>query len=223
MKPLYILLACEESQVVTKLLREKGHIAFSCDIKSCTGGHAEWHIKGSIFGLTPKGYPVLGPNEFNGYSKWHRLIGHPPCTYLTGTANKWLKDQKARHTGKLVGEKRRQAQKESMDFFLQLWNCGIEEICLENPVGCMNSIIPPTQIIQPYFFGDSDKKRTCLWLKNLPKLIHQQEDDLFGKKTHVEEPEISFIYKTAGSSLNAAAFRSKTFKGIAEAMVNQWD
>ncbi len=222
-KRLNIILACEESQTVTKLLLAKGHNAWSCDIKSCTGCRPDRHIKGSIFGLTPQGYPVLGKNEYNNFEGWHRLIGHPPCTYLTTTANAWLKDQPKRKSGKLVGQARRDAVEEAKEFFLKLWNCGIEEICLENPVGVMNTIIPPTQIIQPYFFGDSDKKRTCLWLKNLPLLVHLEEDDLFGQKTHVQAPEKSFISQFAGSGINAQAFRSKSFKGISEAIVNQWN
>lgn len=139
-----ILIACEESQTLTKLFRQKGHEAFSNDIKVCTGGHPEWHIRKSVF-------DILDDN-------WDMMIGHPPCTYLTVTANGWLKDQKARKSGKLVGEARRNAKKSAEDFFMRLFDAKIPKICLENPVGSMNSIIPPTQIIQPYFSEIQIKK-----------------------------------------------------------------
>ena len=86
----------------------------------------------------------------------------------------------------------------------------------------MNSKIPPSQIIQPYQFGDSEKKLTCLWLKNLPKLQHFKDDDLFNQKTWVDIPDVSFTSKFSGTGINAAAFRSKTFNEIADAMVGQW-
>lgn len=155
------------------------------------------------------------------------LIGHPPCTYMTVTANKWLKDQPEIKSGKLVGEKRRQAKKEAEEFFIALWNCGIPKIALENPVGSINGIIPPTQIVQPYYFGDEARKTTCLWLKGLPKLVHIKQDDLFATKTHVGQGEIlpSGIpawYGMLSQKEDRTKIRSKTFPGLAQAMANQW-
>lgn len=219
-----IIIACEESQTLCKLFRAAGHEAFSCDLKPCTGGHPEWHLRGDIFHFISYSYQLE-------YGYWDRLIEHPPCIFLSVTANKWLLDQKPRKSGKLVGEKRRLAQKEAEDFFIALYNSDIDEICLENPVGSINSKLPPTQIIQPYFFLDADKKRTCLWLKGLPKLVHSSQDNLFDSKSHVEpigtykkkDGAMAFFTDSiSGTSINAAQLRSKTFKGIAEAMVNQW-
>ena len=43
-----VLIACEESQAVCKAMRERGHEAYSCDLMECSGGHPEWHVKGSV-------------------------------------------------------------------------------------------------------------------------------------------------------------------------------
>lgn len=216
-----ILCACEESQTVAKAFRAKGHEAFSCDVQPCSGGHPEWHYQQDVFEVINMG--------------WDMMIAHPPCTYLTVTANKWLKDQPKRSSGKLVGAERRKAKEEAESFFLKLLDCGIPRICLENPIGSINSIISPTQIIHPCYFGDATTKATCLWLKNLPMLVHYKQDDLFAKKTHVE-PEIytakngnkyskwSMIDATKIKDLDERSkYRSKTFPGISAAMAEQWN
>ena len=112
-------------------------------------------------------------------------------------------------------------------------NAPIEKVCIENPVGFVNSAYRKAdQIIHPYYFGDPHKKRTCLWLKNLPKLQYKLEDDLFGKRTATNEPEPIFIDKSGkaryftdaivGFGNNANKQRSVTFRGIAQAMADQW-
>lgn len=201
-----VLVACEESQAVTIAFRNKGHEAYSCDIQDCSGGHPEWHLKGDVFEFINQG--------------WDMLIGHPPCTYLSyaGTAH-W------NNPGRL--EKRLAA----LDFFAKLWLAPIEKICLENPKGCASPTIAKySQEIQPYYFGDSDIKTTWLWLKNLPLLIHSEDDNLFFNKTHSEKPEPNSIdntprhkkrYFTDGPSRDPKV-RSKTFPGIAQAMADQW-
>ena len=227
MSSLKVLLACEESQAVTKEFRKKGHEAFSCDLQDCTGGHPEWHFKKDIFEVIDMG--------------WDMMIAFPPCTYLTVTANSWLKDQPALKSGALVGAKRREARQDGIDFFLKLANCSIPKIAIENPVGCMSKEFKkPTQIIHPYFFGDEYRKTTCLWLKNLPKLFHAKSPDLFNDTvTHVSEGESTeWIDKKTGKITRQPKWyalarqgkelgdrsreRSKTFPGIAAAMAMQW-
>lgn len=215
-----VLIACEESQTLTKYFREAGIICFSCDLKPGKV-NSDWHYKGSIYDILNFG--------------WDLMIAHPPCTYLTVSANKWLKDQPKRASGKLVGYERRLAREESIKFFMDLYNAPIPRIAIENPIGCMSSIFRKAdQIIHPYYFGDSASKATCLWLKDLPKLKWVKEDNLFEKATRVE-PE---IYTTKSgkkypkwSMIDAAKikdldmrseFRSKTFEGIAKQMVHQW-
>lgn len=214
-----VLIACEESQTLTSKFREAGIECFSCDLKPAKI-NADWHFQGSVFDHLDK--------------DWDMMIAHPPCTYLTVTANKWLKDQPKRESGKLVGHERRDARAEAIKFFMALWNADIPRIAIENPIGCMSSVFRKAdQIIHPYHFGDPASKATCLWLKNLPKL-QWSTGDLFADNTTVE-PEY-YTTKTGKkyplwSMIEAAKikdlderseFRSKTFPGIANAMVNQW-
>lgn len=221
-----VLVACEESQAVTIAFRKKGHEAFSCDLQECSGGHPEWHYCRDVFEVIDMG--------------WDLMIGHPPCTYLTVTANRWLKDQPPIKSGALVGEKRREEKRNAEKFFIKLLNQNINKICLENPVGSINSIIKPTQVIQPYYFGDEHRKTTCLWLKNLPPLFHADKVDLFNKVvTHVDQGESAewidsktgkmkrqpkwYAMAKQGKQLgDRSRERSKTFPGIAHAMADQW-
>lgn len=122
-------------------------------------------------------------------------------------------------------------------FFIKLWNLPIDKICLENPIGFVNGIIKPTQIIQPYYFGDEAQKTTCLWLKGLPLLKHYSQSDLFTEQTHVDRGEMINWTNEKGEkksmpkwyadafklpAYERAELRSKTFPGIAKAMANQW-
>ena len=202
-----VLVACEESQTVCKAFRERGHEAYSCDILPCSGGHPEWHIQGDVS-------PLL--DEY-----WDLIIAHPPCTYLTVTGNRWFNEEK-------YGDKARQRKKlreEAIDFFMQFVNTPCSKIAIENPVGIISSVYKkPTQIIQPYEFGEPYEKKTCLWLKGLPKL----------KPTKIVQPEKRVTF-ASGKSMPAwyadawhlpkeerARVRSKTFEGIAKAMAEQW-
>lgn len=215
-----VLIACEESQTLTALFRAKGIECYSCDLKPAKI-NPDWHLQGDVFGYIGMGFDLM--------------IAHPPCTFLTVTANKWLKDQPPRKSGKLVGEARRQAQKEAIEFFMALWDLPIPHIAVENPIGVMSSVFrKPDQIIHPYYFGDPASKATCLWLKGLPKLTWSKVHTLFEEATAVE---IEYYTSANGNKYDKwgmieankikdldlrAEFRSKTFPGIANAMVNQW-
>jgi hypothetical protein len=142
-----ILVGCEESQAVTKAFRAMGFEAFSCDLLPCSGGRPDWHLQMDVF-------------EAIKLYKWDAAIFFPDCTYLTVTANKWLKDQPARESGALVGAARRQARQDAIDFFIRLYNCGIPRIAMENPVGCISSeFMKPSQIITPMQFGHPEPKK----------------------------------------------------------------
>lgn len=213
-----ILVACEESQAVCIEFRKKGHEAFSCDIQECSGGFPEWHICGDVIEQLDKG--------------WDMMIAFPPCTHLAVSGAAWFEQK--RKDGR---------QQEGIDFFMKMVNAPIEKIAVENPIGIMSKTYrKPDQVIHPYYFGDSFQKSTCLWLKNLPKLYHQKEPDLFSKNvTHTSPGEFfEWINKKTGKLRKqpmwyAEAFRkhghdkelrsklrSKTFPGIAKAMANQW-
>jgi len=194
-----ILVGCEESQAVTKALRELGHEAFSCDTEDCSGGEPQWHLPMDIF-------------EAIKLKNWDMGIFFPPCTYLTVSANKWYKDQPERKSGTLVGQARSDARSESIKFFIKLYNCGIPKIAIENPIGVMSSQFrKPDQVLQPWMFGHGETKATCLWLYNLPKLI--PTNIVEGR-----EQRLHLLPKTK----DRAKLRSKTYSGIAKAMALQW-
>ena len=201
-----VLVACEESQRVCIAFRNKGHEAYSCDILECSGGRPEWHIQDDV---------LKHLNE-----NWDLIIAHPPCTYLTVAANKYYNVEKY---GTKAEERLKQREK-AIEFFMQFTELKCPKVCIENPIGVMSSYYcKPTQIIQPYQFGHSERKATCLWLKGLPAL----------KPTNIVEPDIIKLksgktdsrlhYETLKlPAEERAKMRSKTFEGIALAMAEQW-
>jgi len=194
-----VLLGCEESQAVCVEFRKLGHEAYSCDLQECSGGHPEWHLEMDVF-------------EAIKLKKWDLGIFFPTCTYLTVSANKWYKDQPPRKSGTLVGAERRAAREDAIDFFMQLYNCNIPKVAIENPIGCMSSRFrKPDQVLQPWMFGHGETKATCLWLRGLPKLV--PTNIVEGR-----EQRIHLLPKTA----DRAKLRSKTYAGIAQAMADQW-
>jgi hypothetical protein len=196
-----ILVACEYSGTVRRAFARMGHEAASCDLldTDLPCEENETHYQADIFSV------IASDN-------WDLMIAHPPCTYLTVSANKWFKDQPPRKSGTLVGAERRQAREESIDFVMALQNCGIPRIAIENPIGCLSSRWrKPDQVIQPWMFGHGETKATCLWLTGLPKLTPTNIVD--GR-----EQRLHYLPKTA----DRWKLRSVTFKGIAEAMAQQW-
>jgi len=201
-----ILVACEESQAVTKELRKLGHEAFSCDILECTGGHPEWHLQQDVFEVINQG--------------WHMMIAFPPCTDLAVSGARHFERKRADGS-----------QQRSIKFFMDLANAPIEKIALENPIGIISTEWrKPDQIIQPWQFGDKAQKSTCLWLKGLPKLEHTnivEKGDFFefvSKKGEKKRMPM-WYYKALQEAKTPAqrrTLRSKTFKGIAKAMAEQW-
>ena len=209
-----ILVACEESQRVTIELRRLGHEAYSCDIEPCSGGHPEWHLQQDV-------RPLLK-------EEWDMIIAFPPCTYLTnaGTRHYSLKG----NTVKKV-EARLKEREKAKDFFMMFANADCKKIAIENPVGYINTYFrKPDQIIHPYFFGDNVQKRTCLWLKGLPKLtptemLPKPEPEYYCKGEKCNGKAIGWcegIKGTTGGQKGRAMARSKTFPGIAKAMAEQW-
>jgi hypothetical protein len=211
-----VLVGCEESQTITAKYRNAGIEAYSCDLKPAKI-NSDWHFQTDIF-------------EVIGMKKWDLFICHPTCTRLTVTGNKWYKPEFAQRFPNI-----QQERADSIEFFLKLANVNIPRIAIENPIGIMSSIYrKPDQIIQPYYFGDTERKATCLWLKNLPKLKHCATDNLFENKTHVK-PNIVYMangkYTMSKIHYDSAKLpkdlrsevRSKTFEGFASAIVSQWN
>ena len=208
---LSILVGCEESQAVCIELRKLGHEAYSCDLYESSGGHPEWHLQMDVF-------------EAIKLKKWDASIFFPTCTYLTNAGT--------RHFSRRINseEKVRAREKlrdEAADFFMKLVNADIPKIAIENPVGWMNTQYrKPDQIIHPYYFGDDYSKRTCLWLKGLPKLeptniVGKGERTTFASgKSHPKW--YADALKNAKTKEERQTLRSKTFPGIAEAFAVQW-
>lgn len=229
-----ILLACEESQAVCIEFRKLGFNAFSCDILECSGNHPEWHIKGDLLNVLKKEDIIFKTENGENHSvdKWDLMIGFPPCTFLTVTANDHYNIKK--YGQKAI--KRLEDREKAIQFFLKLWNAPIDRIAIENPIGIMSTRLrKPNQIIHPYYFGDEFSKSTCLWLKNLPLLFHNEKPNLFDEKvTHVGKGEfLEWISKDGKKKRMAKWFsdlrngdysnkRSKTFPGIAKAILEQW-
>ena len=125
----------------------------------------------------------------------------------------------------ILNKNRLELALKSKEFFLVLLNCNIEKICIENPVPSKVVGLPEyNQTIEPYYFGDSAQKKTCLWLKSLEYLQYKLEDDLFGKSTATDKYESTKIpgnwFNKGGK--NRQQNRSRTFQGIANAMAGQW-
>lgn len=186
-----ILIGCERSGRVRDQFIKKGHDAISCDVMptETPGPHIQKPVEEII-----KTFP-----------SYDMIIAFPPCTHLACSG--------AKHFKKKIADGR---QAEAISFFLLFAYADCERVAIENPVGIMSTHYKkPTQIIQPYFFGDSYKKTTCLWLKNLPLL----------KPTNIVDPGKIVIH--GGKRLpewysNRKQKRDLTFPGVAEAMAEQW-
>ena len=211
-----VLIACEESQAVTKEMRALGIEAYSCDIEPCSGGCPEWHMQGDVT-------PLLA-------QEWDMIIAFPPCTYLTHAGTRHYSRRINSEEKVLAREKKRE---QAVQFFMQFVNAKCNRIAIENPVGYMNSFYrKPDQIIHPYYFGEAVQKRTCIWLKNLPLLEHTnmlpkpepiyicQGDKCKGKRINWCEALKTGVGR--GTQAERAKARSKTFEGIAKAMASQW-
>lgn len=176
-------MACEFSGVVRDAFAAQGHDAWSCDLIPTTKG--DKHIVGDVQNILTDG--------------WDLMIAHPPCTHLCVSGARWFKDKLPE-------------QAEALWFVNTLLNAPIPKIALENPISIISTRIrKPDQIIQPWQFGHGETKATCLWLKNLPKLL--PTDIVEGREARVHRlPPTPDRWK----------LRSITFEGIAKAMAQQW-
>ena len=220
-----VLVACEESQTVCKAFRKRGHEAYSCDLQEPSGGHPEWHILGDAIATLDGGVITTMDGKQHDVGKWDLLIAHPPCTYLSNVATRSF-SLRCTPAEKVVARWENRAK--AAIFFMHFILADIPHIAVENPVGFMNTgYRKPDQIIHPYMFaaGVDDgenyiSKRTCLWLKGLPKL----------RTNSLPKPNLAVIYGRYPSGktgcwkdvVSGSRLRSKTFPSIAAAMAEQW-
>lgn len=218
-----ILVACEESQAVTIELRRIGHEAYSCDIEPCSGGHPEWHIQADVLPVLNGrcDFDTADGTRHNIAEKWDMIIAFPPCTYLTAAGAVRLYN--GDHT--IRDPERDSRGRKAAKFFYEILNADCPKIAVENPVPMKRYGLPPySQVIEPYMFGHPWKKRTCLWLQNLPPLMATDimipEGLWVGSTSANRDPTICNRYKLH-SNRNSKR-RAKTFPGIAKAMAEQW-
>jgi site-specific DNA-cytosine methylase len=180
-----VLVACEYSGAVRDAFTQRGHYAVSCDLlPSETPGP---HHTGTVEDLLT--------------DSWDLLIAFPPCTHLAVSGARWFPEKRA--DGR---------QGAALDFVRTLLEAPISKIAIENPVSIISSHIrKPDQTIQPWQFGHGETKRTCLWLKNLPRL----------EPTNIVEGREARVWKLPPSPTRWME-RSRTFQGIADAMASQW-
>lgn len=189
-----ILVGCEFSGIVREAFKRLGHDAWSCDLlETEIPGQ---HIKGNVLEILENG--------------WDLAIFHPPCTYLCSSGLHWNKRRPERQI----------LTDDAVEFARILLNAPINKIALENPIGCLSTRIrKPDQIIQPWQFGHSESKATCLWLKNLPILkptnILTKAGKYWNNQTKSGQNKLS-------PSPERALIRSRTYSGIADAMADQW-
>lgn len=225
-----VLIACEESQRVCVAFREKGHNAFSCDILPCSGGHPEWHIIQDVLPLLNGDCEFMSEDgqTHNINDKWDLIIAHPPCTYLTngGAVRMFRKETREFSpygTFQMVNVERLKNGMLARDFFMAFYNADCKKIAIENPVPMSIYMLPPaTQIVQPFEHGDPYSKKTCLWLKGLPKLtpteiLETYQPYINGGCGRLDRPNYKNKKFASGSCK-----RSKTFSGVAKAMAEQW-
>lgn len=218
-----VLVACEESQEVCKAFRAKGHEAFSCDIIEPSGGHPEWHIKGDVLPLLNGNctFQTLDTHTHTIAGQWDMIIAFPPCTDLAVSGARWFHEKQKDFR-----------QQKSVAFFMHFVLAHCDRIAVENPIGIMSSVYEkPTQIIQPWQFGDNYAKSTCLWLKGLdplvPKITEKPEMEYvewIDKRTGRKKRQAKWYWNAFNlPPEERAKLRSKTFPGVAKAMAEQWE
>ena len=192
-----VLVGCEYSGVVRDAFLRFGHDAMSCDLlPTDTPGP---HYQGDVMDIVGDG--------------WDLAIFHPPCTYLSVSGIHW--NNRGRGWDRTYA---------ALAFVRELLDADIPRIALENPVSIIASRIRrPDQIIHPHQFGHDASKKTCLWLKNLPKLVATNDvpprvvdgKPRWGNQTDSGQnnlPQTSDRWKR----------RSTTYRGVADAFAEQW-
>ncbi len=182
----------------------KGHDALSCDLlpTEAPGPHYQGDVR-----------DILGDG-------WDLMVAHPPCTFLTVAGLFRNKGNAARQA----------ATEEALAFVRLLLGAPIKRKALENPVSCISTRIrKPSQIIQPYEFGDDASKRTCIWLEGLPLLVIDREQRFPGRWVLHNGKRVERWSNQTDSGQNRLPpsedrwkLRSTTYRGIAAAMAEQW-
>jgi len=203
-----ILIGCEYSGVVRDAFLDRGHEAMSCDILPSESTKGK-HYQGNLEDLLEE--------------EWDLLIAHPPCTYLASSGLHWNNKR----------PERRLDTEKALEFVSKIWYSKAKRVCIENPVGCINTrlaFMPKPQYIHPYMFGDDASKKTGLWTRGLPPLTSEREGWV---EPRILRTESGRVYRrwanqydcgrdNTPNTPNRARIRSKTFSGIALALAEQY-
>ena len=196
-KPMRILVACEESQAVTKAFRAKGHEAYSCDIQECSGGHPEWHLKADVRDLLPIYFDLV--------------IFHPVCRVIANSGVRWLHTEAGRWDD----------LKAACEFFNLRHKFNSPRVLTENsiPHKYATALIGEyDQIFQPWHFGHEEMKGICLWLKGLPPL---KPTNIVGPPVGDQRKEWAKVHRMSPGP-ERSKLRSKTYQGFADALADQY-
>jgi hypothetical protein len=184
---LRVLVGCEFSGTVRRAFRALGHDAWSCDLLP-SDDDSPHHIQGNVL-----------PVAYDDWDNWDIGIFHPPYTHLAVSGARWFKQK-------------REEQAAALAFVRRLLNAPIPHIALENPVSIISTAIrKPDQVVHPWQYGHAETKATCLWLKNLPRLV----------STNIVEGREARIHKMPPGP-DRWKERSRTYAGIAAAFADQW-
>lgn len=205
MKPneINILVACEESQRICTAFRDAGFTAYSADLQRVKStAHPEWHIPGDVTPLLKGCTQFTTQNDTQvDVGRWHMIIAHPPCTYLCKVSS-----VRMTHNGQ-IDESRYAKMLQAREFFMLCLESCAQFVAVENPLPMARAELPkPDCFIQPYWFGERYSKKTLFWLKNLPPLMPGIINPNFRE----------FVRSSRGK------YRSRTFPGVAQAIVDQW-
>ncbi len=188
-----VLVACEFSGVVRRAFQERGFNAWSCDFLPAEDG-SPYHYQTNVLELLTR-------------TQWDLMIAHPPCTHLAVSGAAWFKHKQ-------------KEQSEALDFVRKLMEADVPRIAIENPVSVISSRIrKPDQIIHPWQFGHMEQKKTCLWLKNLPPLVHA--GNVYDEMMKLPKNKRERLHYLPPRK-DRAKERSRTYQGIANAMAEQW-
>lgn len=169
---------------------------YSCDLLPTSGNRGDLHIQADVLELLKM--------------DWDMVLAFPPCTHLAVSGASHFPEKK-----------RDGRQQRAIGFFLAFTALDhVPYVAIENPVGIMSSLYQkPTQIIEPWMHGHPETKKTCLWLKNLPPL--EPTDDVKDQVDAMSRIDRQAIMKLSPGP-ERGRLRSKTYKGVAKAMADQW-
>lgn len=189
----------------------KGHDAISCDLKDTIAPGP--HYKGDMMDIINDGFDIG--------------IFHPPCTYISRSSVQWLSHPADRHLPFIhrrdhpLYPGRRKKAMDAIEFAKKIWASKIPKLVIENPIGLLSRWKKPSQIVEPWMFGDEYKKPTCLWIRGLPLLTPTNivgQGDIVITKSGKKIPK----WYSSANLKERGATRSVTFDGIAKAMADQW-